>query len=354
MTEGAPAILEIGPRPFVGRVFPESTLFFSTDQAGHRPEGIETLPRLADLWRALGGQGPDLVVCHPAYSAPWSARHLNRSLFSGRLLAGRSPLFRAFGPQFLRFVRRAPMVVLDQEDAPFIDRGDLFLLDRCRLWFKRELPVDRWRVFTRTAHRGLPTPRFRGGGRAAGRIEKLRPLSLGLPIGAAGLPPVPPPPKTVDVFFAGQVEKSSSIRPRGLSELRALAGEGVSLDIPDAPLPRAAFYERCAAARLVWSPEGLGWDCFRHYEAAAAGSVPLINQPTIERHRPLVCGEHALYYDPEPGGLTRAVRSALADRPALARIAAGGQAHVLEHHTPEAIARYVVAASLAGSSSTTA
>jgi len=274
-------------------------------------------------------------------------RHLNRSIFSWRFVQGRSPLFRAIGPELLRLKTRAPLVVVDHEDLPLINRDNLFLLDRCALWFKRELPVDRWRVFLKTAHANLPTPRFRAEARRAAWTQKLRPLSLGLPIGFEGLPPAPAPPKTADVFFAGRVAGSSWIRPRGLSELTALATtEGLRLDIPEAPLPRAEFYARCAGAWLVWSPEGLGWDCFRHYEAAAAGSVPMINQPTIERHRPLIGGEHALYYDPEPGGLTRALRSALADRSALARIAAAAQSHVLTHHTPEAIAGYIVQTAL--------
>ena len=67
------------------------------------------------------------------------------------------------------------------------------------------------------------------------------------------------------------------------------------------------FYQRAARAWLVWSPEGLGWDCFRHYEAPACGSVPVINQPNIERHQPLVHGEHAFYYDRSPGELTRTI-----------------------------------------------
>ena len=121
-----------------------------------------------------------------------------------------------------------------------------------------------------------------------------------------------------------------------------MAAQGVSVDRSEKPLPPAEFYARCAAAWLVWSPEGLGWDCFRHYEAPACGSVPLINQPSIDRHQPLIGGEHAIYYDPEPGGLTRAVLAALADKPALARIAAAGQAHVAAHHTPDALARYIV------------
>jgi hypothetical protein len=71
------------------------------------------------------------------------------------------------------------------------------------------------------------------------------------------------------------------------------------------------------------------------------GSVPMINLPTIERHQPLIAGEHALYYEPEPGGLSRAIRAALADKPALKRIAEQGRAHVLAHHTVAALARHV-------------
>ena len=174
-------------------------------------------------------------------------------------------------------------------------------------------------------------------------MEKLRPLSLGLPLSAEGLLPLPAQPeKRVDVFFSGRVAGSSTLRARGLAELRALASQGVTLDIPDAPLPQPQFYARCAAAHLVWSPEGLGWDCFRHYEAPACGSVPLINQPPLDRHAPLLAGQHALYYDVEPGGLTRAVTAALADKAALASMAAAAQAHVMAHHTPKALARHVV------------
>jgi hypothetical protein len=334
-------ILEIGPRPYVGRAFPAETLFFSTDSAKDRPQEVEVLPTLASLWTALDRADLELIVCHPNYAAAWSLRHLNRSLFSWRFVEGRSPLFRALGPELLRWRGRAPIAVVDHEDLPLINRNNLGLLDRCRVYFKRELPVDRWRVFLKTAHANLPTPRFRLDARRQAWTQKLRPLSLGLPLNAGGLLPLDDRPKQADVFFAGRTDGSSTVRPRGLAELKALASEGIAVDIAEAPLDPAAFYERCARAWLVWSPEGLGWDCFRHYEAAACGSVPLINLPTIERHRPMVEGEQALYYEPEPGGLARAIRSALADKPRLARIAAAAKTHVLSRHTPDALARYV-------------
>ncbi|MGH6957804.1 MAG: glycosyltransferase [Caulobacteraceae bacterium] len=333
-------IVEIGPRPYVARAYPAESFFFATDAAHAPAEGVRAIPSLPALWRAL--ERADLVVCHPNFAAPWSARHLGRTLLSRRLIEGRAPIARALGPELLRRRVRARLAVIDHEDLPVINRGNLFLLDRCDLYFKRELPPDRWRVFLKTAHANLPTPRFRLKPRHARWVEKLRPISLGLPADARpGLPP-PPEEKRADVFFAGRVEGSSTLRARGLAELRALADRGVAVDIPEAPLPPEAFYRRCAAAWLVWSPEGLGWDCFRHYEAPLCGAAPLINLPTIERHRPLVHGEHALYYDPEPGGLANAVRRALADKPALARMAEAAKAHVLAHHTPESLARYVV------------
>jgi hypothetical protein len=334
-------IVEIGQRPYIARTFPDETRFFATDPTADTT-GLATIGSLAGLWGALGDPVTELIVCHPNFSTPWGPRALGRAVFSSRFLRGRSPLLSSFGPELLRWRGRAPIVVVDHEDLPLINRDNFFLLDRCQLWFKRELPVDHWRVFLKTAHANLPTPRFRLGSRNLARIAKLRPISIGLSFESQGLPPEPPVEKTVDVFFRATVEGSSTAREKGLAELRALTAQGVIVDLPETALPREEFYRRCAAARLVWSPEGLGWDCFRHYEALACGSAPLINNPSIDRHAPLIGGEHALYYDPEPGGLTRAVLAALADKPALARIAEAGRAHVLERHTPAALARYVV------------
>lgn len=335
-------IVEIGPQPFVSLALPKETLFYSTQWPNVELDPTQIIPSLGALIGVLGRGDVEMVVVFPGFSAPWSLRHLNRSIFSRRLLEGRSPLIRAIAPELLRWRGRAPVVVVDLEDLPVINRNNLFLLDRCALYFKRELPADHWRVFLKTAHDNLPTPRFRAKPVQARRVAKLRPISLGLPRPSRGLLPLSAREKRSDVFFSGRIADSSTLRAQGLAELRALAGQGVAIDIPEAPLPREAFYQRCAEAWLVWSPEGFGWDCFRHYEAAACGSVPLINQPTIERHAPLLAGEQALYYEPEPGGLTRAVEAALADRAALSRIAAAGQAHVMAHHTIDALARHIV------------
>jgi hypothetical protein len=342
-------IVEIGGTPYVKRAFPEQTAFFSTfslreptdPAAGSHAFSLSAIPLLMRQLRSA-----DLIVCQPSFFSPWHWRWLIRCFFDRRLLQGHFPLVRASGTQFLRLRHSAPVAVVDHEDIPVINRSNLFLLDRAAVYFKRELPVDRWRLFFKTAHPNLPTPRFRNAARQRERLVKIRPISLGLPRWDLQFFPQEADGKTVDVFFAGLTEGSSTVRAAGLRELLALREQGVSVDIPERRLPPEEFYARCARARLTWSPEGLGWECFRHYEAPMCGSVPVISRQTIERYQPLREGEHAFYYDVEDGNLSCAVLAALDDKPRLAAIAAAARAHVLRHHTPQALAEYIVRTTL--------
>ncbi|MFL9825633.1 glycosyltransferase [Rhodoplanes sp. SY1] len=350
----APRIVEIGPTGYMHAAFPQTTTFFSTwpDETRTDPaqgRHVPTFGTLPDLAARLADPDLDLVVVHAPASAPWSLRALGRTLFRRSVLHGALPLARALAPQLVRRRVAAPLAVLDFDDPAVIDRGNAFLLDRAVAYFKRELPADHWQAFTGTLHWRVPTPRFRRVAKNRRRMETLVPLSLGVPLEVFARPlpeVVPEAEKTADIFWAGRVKDSSTVRETGLGELLALRDHGIVVDVPDAPLPLDAYLARMARARLVWTPEGYGWQCFRLYESALCGSVPLANQPSIARHAPLLQGEHALYYDVEPGGLARAVRAALADRAGLARIAAAGRAHVLAHHTPPAIARHVVATAL--------
>ena len=133
------------------------------------------------------------------------------------------------------------------------------------------------------------------------------------------------------------------LRVAGIAELKGLVRHGVRIDFAEDRLALGEFLRRAAAARMVWSPEGLAHDCFRHYEAAACWSVPVINPPGIERHRPLLDGVHALYYAVEPGGLSRTIRQALREPDRLAVMGRAGRRHVLRYHTYAALADYVLA-----------
>ena len=352
--ESRPRILEIGEVPFLLRAYPGSTEFYSTwpdasavDTADNvHIVSLSTLPQLA---RRLADSSFDLVAIQPPSHAPWQLGNIVRSLFRRSVLRGDIPLFRAAGPEMVRGRVAAPILVWDVADQPYIYRHNLYLLDRATFYFKRELPPDHWRLFMGAAHWKVPTPRFRLAKKNVERIAKIRPVSLGLPFDRADHPaakPVSAAEKSIDVFFAGRIAGSTTVRSRGLAELLALKAKGLRVDVPDQTLPAEEYLARCARAWLVWSPEGLGWDCFRTYEAALCGSVAVVNRQTVERHRPMLDRVHALYYDVEPGELTRVIEAALADRNRLMSIAAAARAHVLAHHTPTAIARYMVETTL--------
>ena len=118
------------------------------------------------------------------------------------------------------------------------------------------------------------------------------------------------------------------------------------VDIPDKPLPLDEYLARIARAWLSWSPEGYGYDCFRTYEAAICGSVPVLNRQTVDRYLPLRDGEHCFYYDAEPGNLAATITRALQDRGRLSRMAEAARSFVLAEHTSAALARYVAETTL--------
>ena len=331
-------------------MFPESTLLLWTgrhplaDEAGRWNVRAWRLPAVA---RDLRAGRFDLVLCHASRHAPWAPYWLLRALAESWVVGFPNALLRGLAPCLALLAGDTPLAIVDLDDTPSIGGHMLPLMRRCRLYFKRELPADRWRVFFRTLHRDLPSPRMRRRADLRDCIGKLRPLSLGL--GAARIAAIgaPPAAKDVDLFFAGLVEDSSTVRQRGLPQLQALAAAGYRLDVAGARLPFEEFVRRCARARLAWVPEGLGWDTYRQYEAALCGAVPVMNYPTIERHRPLVDGEHCWLYDVSGDGLPATVRRALADPSRLAAMAAAARDHVLAHHTEAALCAHVVAATLA-------
>jgi hypothetical protein len=131
-----------------------------------------------------------------------------------------------------------------------------------------------------------------------------------------------------------------------LAELVALRDKGVRVDIPDNALPLDEYLTRIARAWLTWSPEGFGYDCFRTYEAAVCGSVPILNRQTVERYKPLRNGEHCFYYDVEQDNLAATIAHALLDRDRLTSMALEAREFVLAEHTPAALARHITETTL--------
>jgi hypothetical protein len=109
----------------------------------------------------------------------------------------------------------------------------------------------------------------------------------------------------------------------------------------------AEYHKALTESHLCLSPPGMGWDCFRHYEAMLAGSVPLMTYPTILQYQAPIHGKHCFYFAPEPGGLTRALEHALSLKAQLPQMAEAGRKLVLQHHTIPKLRDYVISETLA-------
>lgn len=310
--------IEVGLYAIFARAWPERTLRFWTGR--HPADRLDERSfwwgprRLWAFRRTLAEQQHRILLCH----APDGNRPLSTGL---------APL--AFEVA-LRYARQ-PIVGLDFNDRIPLTRKGLRLLDRSLLYFKRELPVVRDRL--------LP-PRATAQDRALleRNLWKLRPISIAIGRRRIVDAPDPLPPKRSDLFFAGSVANKNRID--GLPLLHKMRAMGVQVDLAEARLDRATYLRRCAEARLVWSPDGVGWDCFRHYEAGAMGSVPVMSRPWIEPYMPLIEGETGLYYDPAGEDLIRVVTAALRDPDRLVRMGEAARRHVLATHMHEQVVAY--------------
>jgi hypothetical protein len=233
------------------------------------------------------------------------------------------------------------LVGIDMDDRPIVDNRWFHIVDNSLCFFKRELPQNTCNAFLYTTAKTecngnvLHSPEFRQ------RVKKLRPISLGVDPETCRQFSTLNSPKKTDVFFAGDTTNRPN-RIAGLKQLEHLKQEGWIIDIPQNKMQRSDFLQRCAQAHIVWSPEGYGWDCNRHYEIAMVGSVPLMQSPTIRRYAPLNDGEHALYYYVEGDHLAARIRQALSNRGRLIEMGQAARRHVLQSHTNEAIGRYVI------------
>lgn len=245
------------------------------------------------------------------------------------------------GGFFNRLQVKSPYIGLDMEDVPIIDNSRFPVLRRSVCYFKRELPQNPANAFLYTTSKTQCNGNVLNLEFFQSAVPKLRPISIGVDEETCSQLSKLDAAKKTDVFFCGDFRNRPN-RQRGIQQLEKLRAEGLAIDISYERLPREEFLRRCAQACMVWSPEGFGWDCFRHYEVALVGSVPLMQTPTIYRYAPLEDGVQGVYYYVENDGLADRVRQALQNRARLKEMGLAARRLVLEKHTLEALARYVI------------
>jgi hypothetical protein len=349
--EKRPHILEIGETQLFHWAMPEETVALYASYRADLRKGRKwlTLRRLLKARADIKAGRYDAVVLHPPFYAGWHPRSfmaaLKFTLLKGRLGDFYGALVSPLIFQLTRFLPDSvPLVAIDRSDSFGTPRHHFFLLDKARIFYKRELPVDHWQVFYGSGHRRLPGLSFRMKEVWKRRMGRLRPIGLGATREqAVAARKIEPGEKTSDVFFAGSSEGNSWVRQEVKRQIDALRARGVKVDVPQERLSLEDYLRRCSQAWLTLSPEGLGWDCYRHNEAAMVGSVPLVSVPTIHRFRPLLVGEQCLAYFPDEDRLADVVVAALADKDRLKRMAVSARKHAWDNHTERALCEAILA-----------
>ena len=231
--------------------------------------------------------------------------------------------------------QKIPFAVVDRNDRPKIDPASFLLYGLSSVYFMRELPPRRLDLFPNeqevSGQIPLLAPQTGLKRLVPLQTKKIRPLSLGIEDGNFEFCRNLNPAKTIDVLWAGKWSTNEA-RRQWADELRNQAPPGWNITILEKQVSHDDYRQLCARSRLVLSPPGRGWDCYRHYEVAACGSVPLMTYPTIERDHPLEEGEQAYYFGPEPGGLARCLKQLEAMNPDFGRIGQVAREHVDRHH----------------------
>ena len=319
-------ILEIGRTSCFSQLYPQHTTWVRTGaplaHGRAEPSARIGFLTLLSLLRELRRGAFGLVIL-PAIDVRYAHDATSGKRLLRRVLAllARNDAIGRIASAWLR-LDRAAVAFVDYSDDVRVSYETCALVPGFRAYFKREL---------------YPNQSLRRGERYERFNRRVHAVTLPLPDESARVSN--DAEKATDVFFSGGLH--GPVREQGIAELHQLAREGYAVDLPAGALSYPEYLQRMSASRIVWSPEGFGWDCYRHYEAAFCGAVPLINRPRDARALPFEDRIHCLYYDPQPGALSVAVKRALQDPPALAQIAAAARELVLAKHTRRAIAEYI-------------
>ena len=171
----------------------------------------------------------------------------------------------------------APVAVVDFDDWLTLVPAGQELLRCCSLYYKRELPFNRFFLY----YPNRPSPWRTMREQVVPLCGKTRRLPLGIEDEKyQDLQKLRQDKQDIDVFCCGQ--PTSTLRARAVEELKKLASSTKWKIVLATSMPFNEFCDHIARSKITVSVSGGGWDCFRHYEAAALGSLPFIDRPTID------------------------------------------------------------------------
>jgi glycosyltransferase involved in cell wall biosynthesis len=314
----------------------------SGDRSSQRSPYAASWGRLLSLRRRLARGEFDLVVSGPIQNTAWPRpKRLATCLAQAfRFVTYKSRMLDSYWAGWLLSgsVRdKVPLAVVDFLDTSFVLPKDYPLLKAATLYFKINLYF--W------ARRSLmPLENLMGMRRITPLTRKLRPLTNGVPKSRIPESARPMKERDIDICFTGRIAPGRA--PDDPNTFGDLAHNPIRQAIYErceklkdtynvyccnGMVPKAEYRELLQRSKLVVCTESFGCETWRHYEAGAAGAVPLANWPYATNYMPFEPDVHAFYFSLIGDDFERTVARALADPVKLDEISRDVRAFTLAH-----------------------
>ncbi len=299
-----------------------------------------TYRRMILLARRVAAGEFDLIVANTMMRSPYPR---NKGMFTTASLALRLLTYQVrrldswWAPGVTRAGGgRTPLAVVDARDSHYIYPWDWPLLKASRLYFKRELMA--WRMRATQPLQDYLTEK-----KVAPHIGKLRPLSQGADETAFASSARPMRERDIDLFMSGG---DNPLR-KMIREKAEKLGNRFKVLIHSGKVSDEEYRESMQRSKLAVCVESWAAETWRQYEAAAAGSIPLLSWPYTLTHEPLEPDVHAFYFSYMDGHFERVVEDALSDTDRLQRMSEAARKFVLEKKGRRRLVNYVVETTLA-------
>jgi len=170
-----------------------------------------------------------------------------------------------------------PVVGVDIRDASCLMPKNRTILEKSNVYFKRELPFDRFFMY----YPDRLTPWNEKRKKLLSYFSKV----YGIPLGIEDdkyleLKNKRTYSKEIDILYVGTI--TNTLRKTALDYLEKLSNNTKWKIVIKESVPFDEYCDLTSKSKITLSIAGSRWECFRHYEAIALGSLPMLNKPTID------------------------------------------------------------------------
>lgn len=232
-----------------------------------------------------------------------------------------------------------PIIVVDDKDNQYIWPIDFPLLLNCSLYFKRELPFDRFLSFI-FLYLKLDNRQ------KVNLAKKLKPMWISYDSDVVATftdinDTIPYHERDIDISHLCNLYSGYN-RIKILPFLDNLEKDYKIVTTKDGKLDTEAYFKLIKRSKISLSLEGRGWDCNKHYELMLCRTLLFVTRPIIQLAYELVDGENCVFIDNSLNDFERLAKYYLENPELSEKIANNGYELAVNHLSNTKLAEYVI------------